>query len=389
MSNILTTQELNSLLNLGDVKQGLKGDMDVFDSIPEEQLSSTLNQKDTQVHQIISDAELNSITSDAKPEDIIEMKKLERVPEQVSGKFYHVVLDCDFGDFVDDTKRQNRPAVIFGKIAKKINDRIPIVYNKDDAVRIAAKLINMVVNKGSVGTGSNKKYPYLGAVIVGFQFSHEHYSNVTYEKVSVESGEGRIYDHVANNTKDLVYWEVNGVVRGTIAKQALTNTKIVDGEYITRKDINPDNGFALLNLVPSLSVDDIQTLMCMYRGEGRNCYGHGSSKEAEKVNLKIDIERKGEVQLGGKYNDFKLLATREKAKYLLNKKKETNVENLENHYREKYIEKKNEYLKLKSQKGGAVNEDNDHPTEDEAYWKPKYRQAKAQYLALKNNKNSK
>jgi hypothetical protein len=361
------------------------------------------------------------------------MQKLATVPEQVSGKFYHVVLDCDFGEFVNDKERQNRAAVIFGKIAKKINDRIPVVYNKDDAVRIAAKLINMVISKGSVGVGYSKKYPYMGAVVIGFQFSSEHYANITYEKVNVESTEGRNYDNDANKTKDLVYWEVNGVVRGSIAKQALSKTKVVDGEYVVRKDVHPVNGFALLNSVPTLSVDDIQTLKCMLNGEGKNCYGHGSSKESEKADQKIDVERRGEVQLGGKYNDFNKLAIREKAKYLLNKTKkqnggQPNDEDLEEFYRQKYIQKKNEYLKLKAQKqnggqpndeneeefyrqkyiqkkneylklkaqkqnGGQPNDENEdelnHPTEDDAFWKPLYQQKKAEYVALKNKKQRK
>jgi hypothetical protein len=386
MSNILTNKEIDSLLNAKTTRKtntrNIKGGQ-----LGENAIAAEPEQQTVAVPVVPAESEqqaVDSATSEAKPEEVAEMQKMAKVPEQVSGKFYHVVLDCDFGDFVDDTKRQNRPAVIFGKIAKKINDRIPIVYNKEDAVRVAAKLINMVVEKGSVGVGNNKKYPYLGAIVVGFQFSREHYENVTYEKINVESTEGRNYEHEANLNKDLVYWEVNGVNRGTISKQALVNTKIVDGEYIVRKDINPDNGFALLNLVPTLSVDDITTLMCMYKGEGRNCYGHGSSKESEKVNLKIDVERKGEVQLGGKYNDFKSLAIREKAKYLLNKRKNQTggqpVDDLEEYYKQKYIEKKNEYLRLKAQKGGQPNED------EEEMWRQKYIQKKREYLRLKAQK---
>jgi hypothetical protein len=422
MSNILTNGEIDSLLNRKTTikinGRGMKGGQPETPDVAE-LMPTPIPVVDA------SEQVVDSATSEAKPEEVAEMQKMATVPEQVSGKFYHVVLDCDFGDFVDDTKRHDRPAVIFGKIAKKINDRIPVVYDKEDAVRVAAKLINMVVAKGSVGVGANKKYPYLGAVVVGFQFSREHYENVTYEKINVESAEGRNYEHEANQTKDLVYWEVNGVSRGTISKQALVNTKIVDGEYIVRKDINPDNGFALLNLVPALSVDDITTLMCMYRGEGRNCYGHGSAKESEKVNLKIDVERKGEVQLGGKYNDFKSLAIREKAKYLLNKKKGQTggqpSEDLEGYYKQKYIQKKNEYLRLKAQKGGQPNDDEEswrqkyiqkkneylrlkaqkggqkggdgeeinHPTDDSDFWRPLYQQKKAEYISLKNKRHSK
>jgi hypothetical protein len=420
MSNILTNTEIDSLLNRKNEtkinRRVLRGGQPEVSTV-------------TVPLPVDSDQQtVDSVTSEAKPEEIVEMKKMASVPEQVSGKFYHVVLDCNFGNFVNDTNRQNLQATIFGKMAKEINDRIPVVYNKEDAVRVAAKLINMVVAKGSVGVGANKQYPYLGAVVVGFQFGREHYENVTYEKINVESEGRRNYEHEANQTKDLVYWEVNGVFRGTISKQALVNTKIVDGEYIVRKDINSDNGFALLNLVPTLSVDDITTLMCMYRGEGRNCYGHGSAKESEKVNLKIDVERKGEVQLGGKYNDFKSLAIREKAKYLLNKKKgQTGGQSsldLEDYYKQKYIQKKNEYLRLKAQKGGQPNGDDEeswrqkyiqkkneylrlkaqkssqkggqlngneleHPTEDEDFWKPLYQQKKAEYVSLKNKRHSK
>jgi hypothetical protein len=395
MSNILTNKELDSILNTKysaktsrkNIRGGQPADLEDqlkqlnVEPVPEPVLEQVSIENQT----------LDSVTSEVKPEELAELANLEKVPEEVSGKFYHVVLDSDFGDFVDDARRPNRPAVIFGKIAKKINDRIPVVFNKEDAFNIAKKLINMVVAKGSIGVGPNKKYPYLGAVIVGFNFKD--YTNVKFEKVNVGSTEERNYDHVVSTDKDLVYWEVNGVIRGTIAKSALTNTKIVDGEYVVRKDIHPDNGFALLNLVPSLSVDDVQTLMCMYRGEGRKCYGHGSAKESKNVELKIDVVSKGEVQLGGKYNDFRELAIREKAKYLLNKRKGqtggNQPDDLEEFYRQKYIQKKNEYLRLKSQNGGKQNYENDENGEDEEMWRQKYIQKKNEYLRLKSQNGGK
>ena len=337
-----------------------------------------------------------SATSVIKPEEMLEMKKMEKIPDQVYEKFYHVVLDCDFGDFVDDTKRSNRPAIIYGKIAKHINERIPVVYDKQDAIRIATKLINMVVARGCVGSGNDKKYPYLGAIVIGFQFAKDKYETVSYEKINVESSTGRLYDHSANHTKDLVFWEVNGVRRATIAKKALVNTKIVDGEYVARTDISPENGFALLNLVPSLSVDDITTLMCMYRGEGRNCYGHGSAKESEKVSSKVSIVLKGEVQLGGKYNDYASLYVREKAKYLLNNKKQSggkinkygdNDNDNDNDNAKEYMRLKKEYLKLKNQKGGKLNnDDNDDNDDNNDNYKKLYKQKKSEYFALKNKK---
>jgi hypothetical protein len=376
----------------------------------------------------------NSATSEAKPEELVEMKRMEKVPEEVSGLFYHVVLDSDFGEFVDDAKRQKRPAVVFGKLARSTKDRVPVLYDRSEAQNVAKKLINMVVTKGSVGVENNKKYPYYGAVIVGFQFSRDHYDNITSEKVSVVDESGARNYAQTQKDLDLIFWELNGKTRGLLSKDSLRHTKIVDAQYIVRKDITIDNAFALLNLCPSLSVEDVQTLKCLANNEGKNCYGHGSLKEAEKVIEKIDVEFKDVVQLGGKYNNYKDLAVREKAKYLLNKKKlqkggQVSLEgeqddNNEEFWRQKYIQKKKEYLQLKNkQSGGQVSLEGEgeqegdnneefwrqkyiqkkkeylqiknkqsggklmeHPTDDEDFWKPMYQQKKAEYISIKNKK---
>jgi hypothetical protein len=317
---------------------------------------------------------------------------LNNVPDVVSGVLYHVVLDCDYGEFVDITKRQSRAATVIGRVGSVLNnmpERLPVVRNKDDAKQIAQKLITKIVNKGSAGVGNKKKYPYLGAVIMGFQFNTESIAQRTYKQVNSYN------DISKDDSEDLIYWTQNDKVRGLVSKPAMAHTKVVNAEYVAREGLNADNGFALLNTIPELSVEDVVALKCLYEGKKSDCFG-------EKNEIKqVDVESRGEVQLGGKYGtDYRTLAIREKAKYFVNKKmnggnKMTggNLNNVDMdhateddaYWREQYMKKKNEYLKMKkqmkNQAGGGP--DDEHPTEDEEYWKNQYMKKKNEYLKMK------
>jgi hypothetical protein len=298
--------------------------------------------------------------------------------------FYHVVLDCDFGEFIDAEKRAVRQAIIFGKVAQNIGDRVPILFDKNEAVNVATKLITMVVARGSTGVGTNKKYPFLGAVIIGCKFDG---SQISEESTIV--GGSRNYSNMNQLTADLSYYTVDGKTRGTISRDAMSKIRIMNCEYIVRQDLNPDNGFALLNLCGSLTVDDVAHLKCLYNKEGKGCFSK------EKTSKLLDVESRGEIVLiGGNINDQltqNLIASRKKAEYLVNKKKiqlrggtcgTTNPTNVENAWKQKYLAKKAEYLQMKANKYQMGGGDDD----SEKIWKQKYMTKKAEYLSLKNLK---
>lgn len=367
---------------------------------------------------------------DSEEEEIVHT--LESVPVELSADMYHIVFDCDYGEFVDVQRRQSRSATVFGNIGQKLSaERIPVLYSRVDAINVAKKLITKTVNKGSAGNGRNKKYPFLGAVVIGLRFNTESLRNLTYSKVE---NYNQIDENKPNN-EDLISWDVNGQTRAAVLKRALAYTQIIDAQYIVRSKINVDNGFALLNLVPELSADDVSALKCLYNGQKGECYSENvqSKQHIEEV----EVESKDIVQLGGRYgNNYRNLSVREKAMYVVNKnrkmgggslmhkksnfsngidmnhasddsaywkplykkakqeyknKKQSGGADQEEYYKQQYIKTKQEYLKLKSQKqnnkmnGGKLNSiDMNHASDDSAYWKPLYLQKKAEYVAKKN-----
>ena len=407
MSNILTRKDLDLLFsgnnkNKHTIKRRMAGGDDPEVNAADvkavlNNAAATLSDTSNNVDVPASDA-----TSDAGVDTSKEMAIEQTIPEAVSKVWYHIVPDSDYGEMI--SKKVDRPAVIFGKIAlnkERISARLPVLSDPEESEKVAAKLTNMMVAKGSCGVENDSKYPYLGVVVVGLKFKNREV--VTSQHIDIEQGDETKpnYDLLTTD-KNLAYYEVRGKTRGTIAKEALENTEIVSAKYIVRKDVNPDNAFGFLNilvLLKKLTVQDVQDLRCLYNGEKKNCYGHGSAKEKEKVVLKIDVESRGEVDLvgvsGGRYNNEQILASKEKAKYLLNKQKKQNGGNsnidegdFEEFYKKMYLRKKSQYIKLKQQKGGkSLNDDDgdDQPTENEDYWKPKYLAEKAKYMSLKRS----
>lgn len=361
-------------------------------------------------NEIIKEAEdlLASVTSVPTGSEIQEIKKMENVPSELTLTFYHVVVDSDFGNFL---RNVDRNAVVFGRILNTqnmIEDRIPILFDRDEAINVAKKLINMIINSGSSGVENDKRYPYLGAVIVGLNF--EEYQNVSHNKVELSVVNGKLDYSNLSGEQDLILYSVQNATRGLLKKSVLKNTGIVNSQYVVRNDINVDNGFALLNLCSTLTVEDIKTLKCLYLGEKSPCFDQDSHKR--KNYTKINLEIKPVIQLGGKYNNIGNLARREKAKYLLNKskqnggldeilykqkyidakaeylikKKQTGGNNDEDLDRKKYIEIKTKYIEMKKKQEGGLLEptDSNVATSDEAYWKPRYERKKKNYLEKKN-----
>ena len=73
---------------------------------------------------------------------------------------YHVVLDCDFGNRATLGTNKYSP-VILGKMRQDTNmtDRIPVLFELEDAIKIASRLVDTAVSTGCLGTDGNKKYP--------------------------------------------------------------------------------------------------------------------------------------------------------------------------------------------------------------------------------------
>ena len=277
-----------------------------------------------------------------------EIQHLQSIPIEgrdfVCNTLYHVVFDCDFGLFYNAEKRTDYNDVNFEGLSGIKIDGIPVTYDKDYALHIAKKSIDAAVKKGSFGTGYNKKYPFLGVVIVGFEF-------IDCKAVKYAQ---RPENAVGEN--DLVFHskEKNGkqIWIGMISKKILNNIKITEAEYVIRENVDVNTGFALLNLVPSLSVNDVHILKCLHRGSNGSCFGNEKEIKEALEKERVDSLTRGPVafagQDGGYYNNY----VREKAKYCLKKGKETSLsggghDSTETDWKRIYKQKKAEYKALR------------------------------------------
>jgi hypothetical protein len=159
-------------------------------------------------------------------------------------KMYQIVFDSEFGLFFDKNTRAN-----FEPLTANFT-------NEREAIEKAKELISEAVTKGSLGKGNNKKYPIVGALVVGFETS---------DKVSL---------------------------RGIL---------ISEFTYVVRTDISVENGFAMLNLSPNLTVEDIKILKEIY---------DESQQNSQKV--QVQEKNKGEIK-------YYLNYIQEKAKHILTK----------------------------------------------------------------------
>lgn len=255
-----------------------------------------------------------SVTSLPNTQEVQIMNTIKKYPSEISEKFYHIIFDCDFGNFIKNKSNVN--SVVYGNVRSFSTDKIPIVYNHDFAVKCGAKLVNLAVSQGSLGNGLEKKYPYLGAIIVGLQFQCEDYKDLSYTNL----GEVNKKDlsSLSQKTEHLITYSVNNSKRGFLSKFGFSKAHIVTAEYIARNDINVDNAFALLNLVPSLTSENIKMM--------KKIYDNNDTKKE-----KTEMVTNGELIIGDKTinTDMDELGGIEKAKYFNNKVNKVNKENNE------------------------------------------------------------
>jgi hypothetical protein len=194
----------------------------------------------------------DSATSAVTEGTLNEIQKLQRLPRDVldivTKPVYHVVFDMDFGLFL-----HNKSEYVRGK--DQVIRRMPVVFDLELARQIAGELIAEAISKGCVG---DKKYPLLGAVIFGMKFAN--CDNVKCEDLTYDM------DSKVSN-KDITTYDIerNGktVKQGSVSFDSLRRLCAVSAEYVVRNDLQPSNGFALLNMCPNLEASDIQMLKQM------------------------------------------------------------------------------------------------------------------------------
>jgi hypothetical protein len=349
-----------------------------------------------------SDYGVNSATSPTTPRTQNIMQEMRSLPSQIITKtIYHVILDSKYEEFKKGGSGRE-VATVIGKISKKLGtDRIPVVFDEEDAVHVSKKLIALSVNRGCVGDEGMIQYPYLGAIVMGFKINLKNAKNITTEE-----------EHYSSSMRqaDIIHWKNGNVQRGMMHKKLLEDIEIVSAKYIVRKNITPENAFALMAASGRISCKAITELKCIYEGKRLQCFDDMTKEQRRKFEktLEKDLEERKTVHIG---NITEENTREEKALYLLNKSRQAgginswntdivtadnntdnnnNTLDLEALYRDKYHKWKNIYTNSNSQAGGNLNVNNeetemDHSSEDEAYWKPRAEKMKSQYLAKKSS----
>lgn len=174
---------------------------------------------------------------------------------------YHVILDADFhiiNNYFHTNSNLRVSSIVMGQIRSVVKDhRIPVVFSLEDAKNIASRMINLCVNNGTVG---NKKYPIFGAVIL--EITAKHISEIMRD---IETNTGRRdYSTLHGKRIDLVSYERNGLKRGLLSKMALSRSQLTGAQYVVETDMSMNIGFALHNMNPLLSSDDIKILKKLY-----------------------------------------------------------------------------------------------------------------------------
>ena len=277
-----------------------------------------------------------------------EKNNLESIPVAVRNfvcnTMYHVLFDCDFGLFYNKENRKNYTDITFEGLSGKKTNGIPITYDKNDANNIAKDLLK-AVNRGSFGIGMDKRYPYLGVVIVGFRF--DDCKSVIYaEKDENNVGREHLIYHKKNDSGTEVW-------TGIISKSALDNIIVTEGEIVSHPSVDKKASyfsFALLNSVPSLSVNNIHVLKCLYYKEGGSCFSSENEVRGLLDRESLEPISHGSVALPGQDGGYYSNYVREKAKYLLKKNSGQlggNEDKTDTDWKRIYKQKKAEYQNLK------------------------------------------
>jgi len=232
---------------------------------------------------------LDSATSATSATSVIGTETANQMTNDTPKEMYHVVFDSDFGNFYNK---------------KNITKEIQFVYDKNEAIRIANKLLNLAVNKGSYGSGNDKKYPFIGMVVVCFKLKDETNSNLQNDEKNGQN-----------------------LPKRSLSVDDVSKIEFVSGIYVVREDVKPSDGFALLNTVPQLTVEDISKL--------KSLYDNNSTSNAKEVALGA----------GNYYEDY----VRQKALHIKNKLSQSNNDDI---YKVLYQKQKKIYKeeKNKSQK---------------------------------------
>jgi len=302
--------------------------------------------------------------------------KRETVLKNVSGVFYHVLCDCNFGIFCNDVKNGTNYANQKGT---------KIFFTKDDATKYALKKIEKCENEGVCSMDTGKSFPYVGMIIFTLNFGNVAKTTVSYKDntdVLVNKNSSiTIYNRYENTNK------MEAIL--FMAKNLVDNLKIISCAIELRKNIYPPNGFALLNLDSKVTSADITAIAKLVNGQNEKLTNSkDKDNDSESTVLNFGNNPFGILTEGGSNDElYKDLYIRQKAlhiylKYTKNKN--------DKYFERKYLDSKKEYLNSKykySQYGGDGTYDANEEDE-EGDSREEYMALKNEYMNKKNTNNN-
>lgn len=213
-----------------------------------------------------------SETSEMGIETDNAVQSLRNIPDEFIKEkciFYHVICDSDFGCAISSQNTlMNYDSLVVGKLRKNSDSssKISIVNDKHEAERLAQKILDIAISRGSLGNGDKKQYPYLGVIILKLMIKN--IGELSHRKVEMSQGSDK-YGAMLGVSDDIIYWEKDGKIHGMLSGNVVSSGKVcvTNCRYMVREELNEHNGFALLNLNPNLKAEQIRRLKCLYHGD--------------------------------------------------------------------------------------------------------------------------
>jgi hypothetical protein len=177
---------------------------------------------------------------------------------------YHIMLDSDFGllnltSYVVENLRAFIEGRLRGSKGNK-NNKIPLLFSIEDAIRIAKKIIITVNKKGCTKSG---KTVINGVVIVRLNISDVSKTHSSVTKISGLITGARDYSTLNNSHADLTIYSINGQERGVLTYESLPKCRITHVLYVLDETLSVEllnNGFKIMCMMKLLSPEHVRLL---------------------------------------------------------------------------------------------------------------------------------
>ena len=274
------------------------------------------------------------------------------VPNKINepDTFYYILLDCHFNyrnKLGSPEFKGNYTGHIKDHIHKNNSNFIPIVYDLEDAKKIACKLINWIMNQGVT---EDRKMPYFGALILALEKSpntsivdftddikssgEKHYDPIFLENIN---GKSKIVNY------DIIKSDGRKIRRGIISKQAINESVLLSIRYGYQLNIPLNVGLYLLNSFSDLSDHEIKLLREILRKNGEEHLSDQSFINNQSQLLPLISNTAYNTNNINNINNMAFMNTETSEQEIM----DNSVHHKGGKFENMYIAEKNKYVKLK------------------------------------------